>query len=147
MIALILKKGFFASSFAHKKDLSKLKKVQNIQLTVNAIILYFCWSRQHFFKQRLAITWETYLDVVTVSSVTIFSIRQSFVIRHFCSWVHFLVGSIAHCPSPVKWRHITEGRYDEPAVRLYQLEHSIGSMRYCLLELPTTLPLNEGVYK
>ena len=70
-----------------------------------------------------------YRNVVAVCSVTICSIRQHFIIRHFHFWINYIVGCVTHCLSPTKWRHIiVRPEHLEPAIWLYAV-HAITSMR------------------
>ncbi len=83
------------------------------------------------------------LNVVAVRPVTICSIRQILVIRHFRFGTHKVVGWVTHCPSPSEWRHITiDPEHVEPAIWLY-LVHSILSMRECCLNISAALSLIE----
>lgn len=99
---LDIEKRLFCQLFRSQKGSLETKKSTKYSINCQCHHFVFLLVTATFFQTALGYHKRlTYLDVVTVSSVTIFSIRQSFVIRHFRSWVHSLVGSIAHCPSAV----------------------------------------------
>ena len=99
-------------------------------------MLYIC--KLVFVVVFFYFTWR-YLNVVAICSVTICSIRQILIIRHFRCEIHKVVCWVTHCPSPAKWRHITIGpEHVGRAIRLHQV-HSIWSIRECCLAILAAL--------